>query len=103
MALKEGTWIAADFGMPIFYIGKVTKVYAQSKSVDAMFLKKQFGNKYKESSSDDKGIENFAIEQVISTKADVQYINRGVYILNNYNEIEKRRLALKKSKKQKTK
>ncbi|CAB4028081.1 Hypothetical predicted protein [Paramuricea clavata] len=101
VSIQIGDWVATDFGTSTFYVGKVTKVCPESKTAEAMFLKKHVENKYKESKATDKGVESFAFEQLISANLDVDYLNRGIYKLNNYRDIENLRLGLKKGKKQK--
>ena len=66
------------------------------ETAEAQFLKKHIENKYKENVANDKGIESFAFRQIISACLDVDYLNRGMYRLNNYSEIEKQRLEFKK-------
>ena len=100
MPIEVGDWVAADFGTNVFYIGKVTRVSPELETAEAQFLKKHVENKYKENVASDKGIESFAFEQIISACLDVDYLNRGIYRLNNYKEIEKQRLEFKKNKKQ---
>ncbi|CAB4006403.1 Hypothetical predicted protein [Paramuricea clavata] len=56
-SIQIGDWIATDFGTNVFYVGKVTNVDLALKRGEAMFLKKNVGHKYKESSAQDKEIE----------------------------------------------
>ena len=98
-----GDWVATDFGTNVFYIGKVTRVNPGTETADAMFLKKHVGDKYKESTAKDKGIESFTFDQVITTDVDVDYLKGGLFQLKNFKEIENQRIAFRKNKRQRNK
>ena len=60
-------------------------------------------NKHKESTAADKGVEPFEFEQIISASLDMHHLGRGMYRLNNYDEVEKLRVDFKKNKAKKDK
>lgn len=55
-------------------------------------------NKYKESTAADKGVEPFEFEQITSASVDMHHLGRGMYRLNNYDEVEKQRVDFKNNK-----
>ena len=78
--------------------GYLERVNPETETADATFLKKHVGDKYKESTAKDKGIENFTFDQVITTDGDMDYLKGGLFQLKNL-----KRITFRKNKRQRNK